>query len=142
MKSSIVIRRIASCALFFATKICTRYMSERVVDMVASLDKVCECFLVPFQSGSDAVLRRMRRGYTYDSYIRIIDRIKRLVPDASICGDVIVGFPGTLGSNILCAMVIVVVVICQTRKIDVPFLCLTFQYMQGKLMPILILLLS
>ncbi len=80
--------------MFCSTKICTRYMSERVVDMVANLDKVCECFLIPFQSGSNAVLQKMRRGYTYDSYMRIIGRIKRLVPNASICGDVIVGFPG------------------------------------------------
>ncbi|KAG5178353.1 hypothetical protein JKP88DRAFT_201574 [Tribonema minus] len=71
-----------------------RYMSERVVDAVANLDKVCECYHVPFQSGDDEVLRRMRRGYTHDSYMRIIDRIKRLAPDAAVCGDVIVGFPG------------------------------------------------
>ncbi len=79
--------------------------------MVVNLDKVCECFLVPFQSGSDAVLRRMRRGYTYDSYMRIIDRIKRLVPDAAICGDVIVGFPGTLGSNVLLVFKVIVVLV-------------------------------
>jgi tRNA-2-methylthio-N6-dimethylallyladenosine synthase len=36
----------------------------------------------------------MRRGYTHDSYMRIISRIKRLAPDAAVCGDVIVGFPG------------------------------------------------
>jgi tRNA-2-methylthio-N6-dimethylallyladenosine synthase len=38
-----------------------------VIDAVADLDKVCECFHMPFQAGDDAVLRRMRRGYTYDS---------------------------------------------------------------------------
>ena len=36
----------------------------------------------------------MRRGYTFDSYMRIIEKIKAQAPDASICGDVIVGFPG------------------------------------------------
>eukprot|EP00815_Leptocylindrus_aporus_P003406 CAMPEP_0116054894 /NCGR_PEP_ID=MMETSP0322-20121206/3083_1 /TAXON_ID=163516 /ORGANISM="Leptocylindrus danicus var. apora, Strain B651" /LENGTH=88 /DNA_ID=CAMNT_0003538393 /DNA_START=174 /DNA_END=437 /DNA_ORIENTATION=- len=36
----------------------------------------------------------MRRGYTFDSYMRIINKIKTQAPDASICGDVIVGFPG------------------------------------------------
>jgi len=35
----------------------------------------------------------MRRGYTFDSYMRIIEKIKARAPDASICGDVIVGFP-------------------------------------------------
>jgi tRNA-2-methylthio-N6-dimethylallyladenosine synthase len=69
-------------------------MSERVVEAIAGLDKVCECFMVPFQSGDNEVLKNMGRGYTHESYMKIIDRIKRLSPDASICGDVIVGFPG------------------------------------------------
>lgn len=71
-----------------------RYFSDRVIDAVANLDKVCECFHVPFQAGDDEVLRRMRRGYTFDSYMKIINKIKKEAPDASICGDVIVGFPG------------------------------------------------
>ena len=71
-----------------------RYFSDRVIDAVAGLDKVCECFHVPFQAGDDDVLRRMRRGYTYASYMRIIEKIRQRAPDASICGDVIVGFPG------------------------------------------------
>jgi tRNA-2-methylthio-N6-dimethylallyladenosine synthase len=71
-----------------------RYFSDRVIDAVASLDKVCECFHMPFQSGDDEILKNMRRGYTFDSYMKIIDKIKERAPDASICGDVIVGFPG------------------------------------------------
>jgi len=49
---------------------------------------------MPFQAGDDGVLRDMRRGYTYDSYMNIIRKIRAKAPDASICGDVIVGFPG------------------------------------------------
>ncbi|KAL3924194.1 MAG: hypothetical protein SGARI_006082 [Bacillariaceae sp.] len=64
-----------------------RYFSDRVIDAVASLDKVCE-------SGSDSVLKEMRRGYTYDSYMKIIDKIRAAAPDAAITADVIVGFPG------------------------------------------------
>eukprot|EP00554_Chaetoceros_debilis_P001104 CAMPEP_0194089944 /NCGR_PEP_ID=MMETSP0149-20130528/36735_1 /TAXON_ID=122233 /ORGANISM="Chaetoceros debilis, Strain MM31A-1" /LENGTH=740 /DNA_ID=CAMNT_0038774035 /DNA_START=72 /DNA_END=2294 /DNA_ORIENTATION=- len=71
-----------------------RYFSDRVIDAVATLDKVCECFHMPFQSGGDIVLKNMRRGYTFDSYMKIIKKIKEKAPDASICGDVIVGFPG------------------------------------------------
>lgn len=71
-----------------------RYFSDRVIDAVANLDRVMECFHMPFQSGDDAVLKDMRRGYTYNSYMKIIDKIKRQAPNASICGDVIVGFPG------------------------------------------------
>eukprot|EP00594_Rhizosolenia_setigera_P007045 CAMPEP_0178952338 /NCGR_PEP_ID=MMETSP0789-20121207/7751_1 /TAXON_ID=3005 /ORGANISM="Rhizosolenia setigera, Strain CCMP 1694" /LENGTH=697 /DNA_ID=CAMNT_0020633361 /DNA_START=567 /DNA_END=2660 /DNA_ORIENTATION=+ len=71
-----------------------RYFSDRVIDAVSDLDKVCECFHMPFQSGDDTVLKNMRRGYTFDSYMKIIDKIKAKSPDASITGDVIVGFPG------------------------------------------------
>ena len=49
---------------------------------------------MPFQAGDDQVLRDMRRGYSYDSYMNIIRKIRAKAPDASICGDVIVGFPG------------------------------------------------
>ena len=71
-----------------------RYFSDRVIDAVASLDKVCELFHLPFQAGDDEVLKGMRRGYTYESYMKIIRKIRQRAPDAAICGDVIVGFPG------------------------------------------------
>jgi tRNA-2-methylthio-N6-dimethylallyladenosine synthase len=71
-----------------------RYFSDRVIDAVAHLDKVCECFHMPFQAGDDDVLKAMRRGYTYDSYMKIIHKIRAQAPDAAICADVIVGFPG------------------------------------------------
>jgi tRNA-2-methylthio-N6-dimethylallyladenosine synthase len=65
-----------------------------VIDAVATLDKVCECFHMPFQAGDDEVLRNMRRGYTYDSYMNIIRKIRNKAQDAAICADIIVGFPG------------------------------------------------
>lgn len=71
-----------------------RYFSDRVIDAVASLGKVCECFHMPFQAGDDDVLRRMRRGYTRDAYLKIIHKIREAAPDAAITADVIVGFPG------------------------------------------------
>jgi tRNA-2-methylthio-N6-dimethylallyladenosine synthase len=71
-----------------------RYFSNRVIDAVANLDKVCECFHMPFQAGDDNVLRAMRRGYDVASYMRIIDKIREKAPDSAICADVIVGFPG------------------------------------------------
>jgi tRNA-2-methylthio-N6-dimethylallyladenosine synthase len=71
-----------------------RYFSDRVIDAVASLDTVCECFHMPFQAGDNDVLKNMRRGYTYESYMRIIHKIRAKAPDAAICADVIVGFPG------------------------------------------------
>ncbi|GMI38182.1 hypothetical protein TrCOL_g7972 [Triparma columacea] len=72
-----------------------RYFSDKVVDAVRDLGSVCEQFHLPPQSGSDQVLKNMRRGYTYDSYMRIVKRIKdRCGDEAGITGDIIVGFPG------------------------------------------------
>ena len=71
-----------------------RYFSDRVIDAVASLDTVCECFHMPFQAGDNDVLRRMRRGYTFESYMKIINKIRAASPEAAITADVIVGFPG------------------------------------------------
>lgn len=71
-----------------------RYFTDRLVRACATLPKVCEFFHVPFQSGDDDVLRRMKRGYTAARYRSIADNIRRHSPDASISGDAIVGFPG------------------------------------------------
>jgi tRNA-2-methylthio-N6-dimethylallyladenosine synthase len=49
---------------------------------------------MPLQSGSDDVLRRMRRGYRQERYLGIIDRVRAAMPDAAITTDIIVGFPG------------------------------------------------
>jgi hypothetical protein len=60
----------------------------------SELPKLCEFFHIPFQSGDDDILRAMARGYTAARYKAIIDNIRRYMPDASISGDAIVGFPG------------------------------------------------
>ncbi|RCJ27530.1 tRNA (N6-isopentenyl adenosine(37)-C2)-methylthiotransferase MiaB [Nostoc minutum NIES-26] len=71
-----------------------RYFTERLIRACAELPKVCEHFHVPFQSGDNEVLKAMARGYTHEKYRRIIDTIRRYMPDASISADAIVGFPG------------------------------------------------
>jgi tRNA-2-methylthio-N6-dimethylallyladenosine synthase len=71
-----------------------RYFTERLIDACADLPKVCEHFHVPFQSGDDAVLKAMARGYTVERYRRIVERIRERMPDAAISADVIVAFPG------------------------------------------------
>ena len=69
-------------------------MSQRIIDAVASLDKVCEHINLPFQAGDDQVLQVMRRGYTNDDYRRLVERIRATVPNVSLSTDLIVGFPG------------------------------------------------
>ena len=49
---------------------------------------------MPLQSGSDAVLKAMRRAYRRDRYLAILDRVRASIPDAAITTDIIVGFPG------------------------------------------------
>ncbi|MCL1474043.1 tRNA (N6-isopentenyl adenosine(37)-C2)-methylthiotransferase MiaB [Argonema antarcticum] len=71
-----------------------RYFTERLIKACAELPKVCEHFHIPFQSGDNELLKAMARGYTQEKYRRIIDTIRRYMPDASISGDAIVGFPG------------------------------------------------
>ncbi|MBE9056918.1 tRNA (N6-isopentenyl adenosine(37)-C2)-methylthiotransferase MiaB [Sphaerospermopsis sp. LEGE 08334] len=71
-----------------------RYFTERLIKACAELPKVCEHFHIPFQSGDNEVLKAMSRGYTQDKYRRIIDTIRKYMPDASISADAIVGFPG------------------------------------------------
>ncbi len=70
------------------------YMTDDLLRTVAELPKVCEHIEVPVQAGDDEVLERMKRGYTRDDYRRLVDRIRQLVPNASIATDIIVGFPG------------------------------------------------
>ena len=71
-----------------------RFMSDRIIRAVADSPKVCEHFNLPFQAGHDEVLDNMRRSYTRDDYVRLVDRIRAAVPDVSMSTDVIVGFPG------------------------------------------------
>jgi len=71
-----------------------RDMDQRLIEAVARLPHVCEHIHVAIQSGDDTVLRRMRRGYTGDSCIELVERIRATVPGIALSTDVIVGFPG------------------------------------------------
>jgi len=69
-------------------------MTARIIDAVAELPKVCENFSIPVQSGDDAVLARMRRGYTLAEYLEKFEMVKERIPGAAMVTDVIVGFCG------------------------------------------------
>ncbi len=69
-------------------------MTARIVDAVAELPKVCENFNIPVQSGDDAVLARMRRGYTLAEYVEKFELVRSRIPEAAMVTDVIVGFCG------------------------------------------------
>jgi tRNA-2-methylthio-N6-dimethylallyladenosine synthase len=65
-----------------------------VIEAMRDCETVCEYLHLPAQSGSDSQLRAMRRGYTFDKYIEIVERARSIVPGLSIASDFIVGFPG------------------------------------------------
>lgn len=69
------------------------FMNDTFVQAIAELPKVCKCFHIPLQSGSDRILRLMKRSYTRDEYLDRIQVIKRLIPEVNFTTDVIVGFP-------------------------------------------------
>ncbi len=68
--------------------------SDDIFDAMSELPKVCEYLHLPVQSGSDAVLARMRRQYTVAHYLDLIDRARNRVPGVTIASDFIVGFCG------------------------------------------------
>lgn len=70
------------------------WMTDELLDTVASLPKVMPHIEVPVQAGDDEVLANMRRGYTAEQYRRLVARIRERIPGVSIATDIIVGFPG------------------------------------------------
>ena len=74
-------------------------MSDHIIDKVAELEKVCENINLPFQAGDDQVLLDMRRGYTSDDYIRLVEKIRNRIPTVSMSTDLIVGFCGESDSQ-------------------------------------------
>ena len=69
-------------------------MSVKLIDAVASLDKVCEHINLPVQAGDDGVLESMHRGYNIAQYLRLVETIRGTVPNVALTTDLIVGFPG------------------------------------------------
>jgi tRNA-2-methylthio-N6-dimethylallyladenosine synthase len=67
---------------------------EELFRAMADCRSVCEYLHLPVQSGSDRVLRAMRRGYTVESYRAKVARLRELIPDVALSTDIIVGFPG------------------------------------------------
>ena len=67
--------------------------TDKLIDLVAESPKMAKHFHVPLQSGSDRILRLMRRPYLAEYYADLVARMRRRVPDAAIGADVMVGFP-------------------------------------------------
>ncbi|KJE98133.1 hypothetical protein CAOG_08147 [Capsaspora owczarzaki ATCC 30864] len=67
---------------------------DDVLTVIASTANVCKSLHMPAQSGSTSVLERMRRGYSRESYLELVARVRRLIPDVTLSSDFIAGFCG------------------------------------------------
>jgi tRNA-2-methylthio-N6-dimethylallyladenosine synthase len=68
--------------------------SDDQIRAFAEIPELCPHMHLPVQSGSDAVLTAMRRGYTREEYLAIVDRLREVAPHVALTTDLIVGFPG------------------------------------------------
>lgn len=69
-------------------------MSDDLIAAIADCDKVCEHIHLPVQSGDNEILKKMNRKYSVEHYIKLINKIRKKIKEASITTDVIVGYPG------------------------------------------------
>ena len=69
-------------------------LTNELIDCFATLDKLCHHIHLPFQSGSDRILKLMNRGYTVKEYLDKVEQLKNICPDIRLTTDIIVGFPG------------------------------------------------
>ena len=71
-----------------------RDLSDELIELMAGSEKICRHLHLPVQSGSSRVLKAMNRGYTRESYLELVGRLRAAMPDLAITTDIIVGFPG------------------------------------------------
>jgi len=75
--------------------------NERLFEAMRECNSVCEWLHLPVQSGSNRILRAMRRGYTAEAYLKKLELLRHLVPEVSLSTDIIVGFPGETEDDFL-----------------------------------------
>ena len=92
-----LLREINALEGQFRIRFVTNYptdITDELIDTVLELDKVCEYFHIPMQSGDDYTLKKMNRRYDYATYKKICDHLRSMVKDVTITSDFIAGFPG------------------------------------------------
>lgn len=67
---------------------------DEVIEVMKNSKKICKQLHMPLQSGSNSILKAMHRYYTKESYLELIEKIRKAVPDIEFSTDIIVGFPG------------------------------------------------
>lgn len=77
-----------------------RDFGDDALAVMAQSPRICRYLHIPAQSGSNQVLKRMNRGYTVEQYEQFVERARSFMPDVSIAGDLIVGFPGETDQDV------------------------------------------
>lgn len=76
-------------------------LSDDLIEVMSKSTKICNHLHLPVQSGSTDILKKMNRKYTKDSYLDLVGRIKKAMPNISLTTDIIVGFPGETEKDFL-----------------------------------------
>lgn len=69
-------------------------MTDKLIETLPKVTKLCTQIHLPFQAGSNRILKVMNRRYTKESYLELVEKIREKMPDAVFTTDIIVGFPG------------------------------------------------
>jgi tRNA-2-methylthio-N6-dimethylallyladenosine synthase len=92
-----LLRRVAQVEGMLRIRFTTSHpkdLSPSLMRCFADLEPLCPHVHLPVQSGSDSILRRMKRGYTRDHYLRLVEDLRDIRDEVAVSSDMIVGFPG------------------------------------------------
>jgi len=76
-------------------------ITDKMIDVMASSDKICKQIHLPLQSGSTKILKAMRRKYTPEDYLELVEKMRTQMPNLAIGTDIIVGFCGEMEEDFL-----------------------------------------
>lgn len=82
-------------------------VTDELIETIRDYPKICRHIHMPLQSGSDRILKAMRRSYSSREYLERIERLREAVPDIAISTDIIVGFPGETEEDFMATMHVV-----------------------------------